>query len=290
MSANRTTPDEDGLEAYFELFGDRFRAATAAASSTTPRRPPRRRWAVGVLALACAAAIVLMSMLPGTAGTRAVDVVAQAQAALAPAGEIVHMTVTTTVSDGPSSVSRTAEQWSATHPERWRLVQTIEPSSTDTLRDRFGGVILGRVELSYDGGVLRRFLADQNILDVLRARDPQVAGIPGLLRGADPATELRAALDSGTVTDEGEQQIGGRTVRRIVTMRGTGRQARQFTFDVDPQTYAPVQAQLTTPEIPDVVYRFHVDSYERLTLTPRTARLLTIATNAATTVHNEKQP
>jgi hypothetical protein len=290
MSANRTTPDEDGLEAYFELFGDRFRAATAAASSTTPRRPPRRRWAVGVVALACAAAIVLMSMLPGTAGTRAVDIVAQAQAALAPAGEIVHMTVTTTVSGESSSVSHTTEQWSATDPQRWRVVQTIEPSSTSTVRDRFGGVIVGREELSYDAGGLRRFLPDQNILDVLSARGPQASDIPGLLNGTDPATEMRAALASGTVTDEGEQQIGGRTVRRIVTMRGTGRQARHFTYDVDPQTYAPVQGQLTILKKPDVISRFHVDGYERLALTPHSARLLTIATNAATTVRSETQP
>jgi hypothetical protein len=245
---------------------------------------------VGVLALACAAAIVLMSMLPGTAGTRAVDVVAQAQAALAPAGEIVHMTVTTTISDGPTNTSRATEQWSATDPDRWRMVQTIEPSSTGTVRDRFGGVVLGREEFSYDGGVLRRFLADQNILDVLSASDPQGSGIPGLLNGADPVTELRAALASGTVTDEGEQQSGGRTVRRIVTVRRAGRNARHFTYDVDPQTYAPVQGQLTSPEIAGVIYRFHVDSYERLALTPRSSRLLTIATNAATKVHSEKGP
>jgi hypothetical protein len=289
MSVNRTTADEDGLEAYFELFGDRFRDATAAASSTTPRRP-RRRWAVGVVALACAAAIVLMSILPGTAGTHAVSVVAQAQAALAPAGEIVHMTVdTTTYSDGSTSTSRAIEQWSAIDPERWRLVQTIEPSSTSTVRDRFGGVILGREELSYDGGVLRRFLTDRGILDVTTT-NPRRSGVFGILGGADPATELRAALASGTVTDEGEQQIGRRTVRRIVTMRGTGRQAHHFTYDVDPETYAPVQGQLTIAETPDVVFQFHVDSYERLALTPQNARLLTIATNAATTVRGEKGP
>lgn len=118
------------------------------------------------------------------------------------------------------------------------------------------------------------------------ARTP---GLFGLTGGADPAADLQRALTLGDLIDEGEQQVNGRTVRRLVGKPSPNdgkRVTRRFVYDVDPDTFAPVGGEMqigypTTQGNP-ITTRFHVDEYDRLPATTENERLLKIATGPAT--------
>jgi hypothetical protein len=70
---------------------------------------------------------------------------------------------------------------------------------------------------------------------------------------------------------------------------------RTLVYDVDPQTFAPIEGTLTItipsrPHALRLTSRMHVDAYERIPLTATTARLLRIQTTPRTTVivHSER--
>ncbi len=290
-----TEPDE--LDRYIDDFGRRL---DGAASARSRPRAPRVRLAGGVLAGAAAAAAVAVALV--TSGER-LDPVAEAQAALAAPGEIVHMRITSTfVAPQAGSVPppQTTEQWSAPDPPRWRFVQTLPPR-----RAGQGGVgdahgpITGRMELSYAHGVQRSYIVDRDTLTVNRGFSDTgpAAHVPSPLGpgSGDLQTDLRAMLAGGDVSDAGEVQVGGRTLRRLVSVdppRAAKRRSglgRRLVYDVDPQTFAPVQATLTLtvpsrPHALRLVSRMHVDVYERIPLTPATAGLLRIQTTPRTKV------
>ena len=123
------------------------------------------------------------------------------------------------------------------------------------------------------------------------------AHLPSLLGSGsgDLQTDLRSLLAGGDVTDDGEVQVGGRTMRRLVSVdpppaaKRRGGLRRRLVYDVDPQTFAPVQATLTlsVPSRPNalrITIRMHVDAYERIPLTAATAGLLRIRTTPRTKV------
>jgi hypothetical protein len=241
------------------------------------------------------------------------DAVAQAQAALAPPGEIVYMQIKSTViAPKVNSVPppQTTRQWSALGPPRWRFVQTIPPAK----RGHGGsfdahGPITGRQEFSYAHGVQRSYNADRDALTVNRGfkDDGPAARVPSMLGNGsgDLQTDLRSMLAAGNVTDEGERQINGRTVRRLVSRqesrigggtstakprpRGRRTLVRTLVYDVDPQTYAPIQGTLTLalpshPHSLSITTRMHVDAYRRIPLTATSAKLLRIQTTSRTRV------
>jgi hypothetical protein len=232
--------------------------------------------------------------LSGTSGAgRHLDVLAQARAALAPDGQIVHMKITTSLADSGGPRSTTTEQWSATDPTRWRLVQVIPPAGSPggTVGDEHGP-IHGRQEFAYAGGAESDYIAERDTLDVVKGfsdagpagQVPSILGLPG----GDPASALRAALDAGTVTDEGERQVDGRTVRRLVSDSSADGFRRLLTYDVDPDTFAPIDGdvQFGPPRsgVPAIRMHFDVDTYERLPIDDDSAKLLRIATDSATKV------
>jgi hypothetical protein len=287
------------LDRYIDDFGRRL----GAAAPVRPRpRMARLGLAGGVLAGVAAAAGV--AVLLATSGER-LDPVAEAQAALAAPGEIVHMQITSTfVAPGVGSVPppQTTEQWSAPDPPRWRFVQTIPPRKAGQ-GGAFDahGPITGRQEISYAHGVQRSYNADRDTLTVNRGFSDAgaAARVPSPLSNGsgsgDLQTDLRAMLAGGDVTDEGEVQVGGRTLRRLVSVdpspaaKRRGGLGRRLVYDVDPQTFAPVQATLTltVPSRPGalrLISRMHVDAYERIPLTAATAGLLRIRTTPHTKV------
>lgn len=262
---------------------------TAAAVAARPHR-----WRVLAAAVTLTVAAVFAAIL-ATTGERSLDPVAEARAALAPPGEIVYMKITSTnVAPGATSVPppRTTEQWSTLDPPRWRLVQHPSP----------GGSSDGRLELSYADGVTRNYRSEQDTLHVISGyrAGSSAERLPSALGqgSGDPAVDLRSLLQ-GSVSDKGEQQVRGRTVRRFVVeqrRRGANGPATtlRLVYDVDPQTFAPLEGRLSVTFGPRngparITTIMRVDAYRRIPLTASTAKLLKIKTTPKTKASFETQ-
>jgi len=275
---------------YLDDFG--ARVSRAAAPPPSPSRPPRRRLALGLGGTAVATAAVVATVLAvggGAAGDR-LDVVAEARAALAPEGKIVHMVLRTDVQlDGlDRGADATSEIWSAEDRPRWRLRQTLP----DIREGRIAAAVGSVQELSYGDGVQRIYTAKS---DELREQDgltddSPVATPPSFLQAGsnDPAAGLRRRLERGELRDTGEIESGGRTVRRLVASSDSGRTRQEFVYDVDPETFAPVGGSVTTTSDETsgttFVFSFRVERYETLPDTPENAGLLRITTTPSTKV------
>jgi hypothetical protein len=279
----------DTLERYLDDFGSRLSTSAAAP-------PPRHRrpLALGLAGTVVAAAVVAIVL---TGSGESLDPVAEARAALAPPGEIVYMKVTTEMlgaDTGPPP--STTEQWSAQNPPRWRSVQTLpDTPGGGGSYDRHGRIV-GRQEISYGGGEQRMYVAERDTLDVTQgfSDDDPVSTVPSLLPSSgDPNADLRTMLQDGAVTDEGEVQAGGRTVRRFAAVQRNedGDVVRRLAYDADPDTFAPISGELTVHigdpggGVRDTFrLRIQVDAYKRIPLDAASAKLLAIQTTPQTKV------
>lgn len=277
------THEPDELERYLDDFAGRLRAATTQGGTTRPRR--RRVVVAATFAVAGAgAAAVLLLGSGGGVGER-LDIAAEARAALAPRGEIVHLVIRTEVPACRACSATLTEQWSAVHPLRWRFVQmTPRPARVGDGKQ----ATRGRVETAYAGGTQRTLLAERNSLRVQQgySDDSPAVRVPStVIVGLDPAADLRAMLASGRVTDAGEHRVGGRTIRRLVSDEIQGSNARRrLVYDVDPKTFAPVQGSITLGQSAPLSVHFVVVRYEHLPITAASAKLLTITPSADTKV------
>ena len=294
------------LDRYIDDFGTRLSDAAPAGSR---RRAPRRR-----VVLAAAGAVLAAGLLAaglGTSGDR-LDPVAEARAALDPAGEIIYMRITSTpFAERANSVppAQTTEQWSALDPPRYRFVQTV-PRRRGSQGGQYDahGPVSGRIEISYADGAQRTYIADRDTLSVVRGYSDQgsAARAPSLLGtgSGNLQTDLGSMLADGDVSDQGERRIGGRTVRRLVIEHrspragaaakskqpgGRSEVVRRLVYDVDPDTFEPLQGTftITLPGRPQAIRigtRMHVDAYKRIPLTATTAALLRIQTTPRTKV------
>jgi hypothetical protein len=294
MTFDDREPDSH-LKDYLDEYGRRLHAAAAAADgdgvgAVAPRRAPQRmiRWGASGLVAASVGAWLLFAATPG----ERLDVVSEARAALAPPGEVVHMIVTTSLADAAGTRSSTVEQWSATDPSRWRLVQMLPPADAGmgVMQDSEGNVIEGRQEFAYANGEQRVYYAQRDVLEINQgfrlSDDGPAARFPAIL--GEGAEDLRAALDSGNVRDEGVHVVDGRTARRLVSEKGDGVNLRRWIYDVDPETFAPIQAELEFggpfEGAERIRAQLRVDTFERIPLNDETAKLLTISTTPNTKV------
>lgn len=288
--------DPGRLERYLDDFGAQL--VSAAAKPQRGRWLRRRRPLAVVLAATVAAGVAIVLAAPGE---RSFDPVAEARAALAPPGEIVYMKITSThIAPGANSVPppQTTEQWSALDPPRWRFVQHL-PSSGSRVGSIVGRRFVplsGRQELSYAHGVTRSYLGERDTLHVTRGYRDSDPGtrLPSVLGqgSGDPSVDLRSMLLQGEVSDMGEQQLRGRTVRRFVIeqRRSSANDpptVRRMVYDVDPRTFAPVEGRfsltLGRPGLPArITTRMHVDAYRRIPLTATTEKLLQIKSTPQT--------
>jgi hypothetical protein len=252
------------FDRFLDAFGDRL----ADASANRSARLRRRRSLVFIGALPAGTVVAVVALLVSSG--RQLDPVAEARAALAPPGEIVYMKITSTLIAPKTShptPPQTTEQWSATDPPRWRFVQRIQP---------------GREEFAYAHGAQSYYNADRDRLQVRTGYSDRGPGarVPSLLGlgSGDVQADLRSMLAGGKVTDMGTARVGGRTVRRLVSERLQGQHFRtRLIYDVDPRSFAPVQATLSTtfPHM-HFVTRMHIDDYKRIPLNARTVALLQI--------------
>lgn len=276
--------EPDPFDRRLDDFGARLSAASAMHAAG--RRRACRSLTLAGGCVAAIAAVVAVVVLSGGGGR--LDAVAEARAALTPGGDIIYMKSTTRMIHNDSHggpAPQTTEQWSAVGPPRWRISQDVP---------RLAGrpPVKGHQEYSYAHGTTRTYDSARDRMSVISgysdrgsaARVPSLFG-PG---SGDPEADLRSMLAAGTVTDEGEKHVGGRTVRRLVSRTGSGehKPVRSLVYDVDPQTFAPIQATLSvtfplTHPI-RIAMRLTVEAYKRIALDATSARLLVIRTTPHT--------
>ncbi|HEV2813407.1 MAG TPA: hypothetical protein VGW10_09165 [Solirubrobacteraceae bacterium] len=282
----------DPLDDYLDEFGARVEERA---------RRRRRRPVVRRVTLAAAAAVLVavgVVLLDSGSPTRPVDAVAAARKAITPtADEIVHLRIRSRLSaDGEIGISaprtRRQEQWVAADPTRWRIAET-------TPHHRGGG----RSEYTYGAGAQAVWDTERDLVTVTGgfAGDGPAAEPPGPF-GSDPQRTLPELLRSGDVRDKGIVRAHGREVRRLVRVERPGRSGgmvtgRRLTYDVDPDTFAPVGGELRlvirsrrraadgtfTENRPiALIQTFVVENYRRIPVTASTRQLLTIRPPAGT--------
>jgi len=155
----------------------------------------------------------------------------------------------------------TTEQWSTAAPPRWRIAETVpDPSKTPDTISGPHGAIVGPEQSSYANGTEEDYAQRLNTLDVTTgfSDDGPPAQVPGPL-GSDPLFQARSMLDAGLLHDAGNAVVNGKTVRRLVGEEPRPRAvpgrsgwrppydpAWPVTYDVNPDTFAPVQVTIQT--------------------------------------------
>lgn len=294
----------------YERFLEDMRTQVDQAANRRARQIHRRRAAIGGLAsLTAVAGIVLVI------GNRTgrIDAVAQAEAALAPTGQVLqlvtasrlemrggtHAEVTGSQAESLGwNKSRTAEQWSASLPTRWRIATTIPTSTTS------GSVAAAPIQCVFSTGSEeiydQAFRANEVVIvPVSKGRDessdesPCTTQVSGGL-GTQPVAHIHAMLESGQLKAAGKATVKGHEVLRLTGEEthpqptGAGPSAAwPVEYDVDPETYAPVRFTVemvgadalgnagTLTEVTDVT------TYQQLPLNETTTGLLGLKTTGS---------
>lgn len=262
------TDQPDRYQEHLDAFGASLRTSALAHQALRPVVTRRPLVAAAGLALAALIAGVVLGASPGS---RSVDVLGQAQAALATGGELVHYAVRE--SDGPSTgtgielrVARDrcpktgpVEVWQATNPVRWRVVRPalVRSPGCRGARGSAADGLLGEQHYAFADGTLTRYSPEEDRLTIThgygsgRGSTAELTGgmFPGKTRAVEPLMMLRRMLADGMLVEKGERTVGGRPVR---TLSQTTEQRRlingkastwdQVTvYDVDAETFAPVR-------------------------------------------------
>lgn len=242
-----------------------------------------------------------------------IDVVAAARAATAPhRDEILHVVMRMATAtpdahreDSTSSAGREPlptftgriERWSATEPLRDRTVWFV------TLPSRAG---VERAESAYANGVRRERQSWRRGVRVTRLDPAERAGyehdrlradrswLQNATFSVDPVAGIRALLAEDRLRDGGTTTVDGREVRRLIgdepgNADDAPGSAITYEYLVDAETFAPVRvtttrtqpaqpgATDTSPEVPrTVTYHWTFERFERLPMTARNQRLLTV--------------
>ncbi len=255
---------------------DRLRAANPVAeepvappfAAPAPRRRSRRPL---VLAFAAVAALAAFAIVTSSSP----NVVAQAQEALGASDQIIHTVIVTQVfdSDGKlqvqpavkldgrlATISNRSERWVAFDPARERTRMFLSTDQT--------------IDFDYADGTLRMKEpwepeAKTNHVDA-RAFEAGLTNASPIQAGGDPVAGVRAMLDDGRLRADGETQLNGRVVVRLVGHQD-GPVAVDVSYLVDAQTYEPVQVTLDRGAGGRSVITF--ETFERLPLDPALLRI-----------------
>jgi hypothetical protein len=284
------THEDTGYERLFEDFGQLLREAEAMPARRRRGHPPR----AALAALALAGVLAGALLLTGAGSGGRLDVLAQAKAALAPAGQVLHLVTTSHMEmrggsqaeivgpEAEENTPRVAERWSASEPTRWRIAATVPFVSAD-------GAHPEATQLAYAGGTEELYLQALNRLQITSGVSEDGARVSlhdGAL-GADPVARIHTMLEAGQLHNAGRGTVNGHAVERLLgdelgSPPGGSRVPWPVEYDVDPNTYAPVR--LTVEEVgtrfpgntgtPTQVVE--VDAYEQLPLNETTLALLSI--------------
>lgn len=291
------TRHDTGYDRLLEDFGRHLQEAEARAGGGQRRRG---RVAASTVVLAGIAAGTLMLTGAGSGGR--LDIVAQAKAALAPAGHVVHLVTTSHMEmrggseaeivgpEAEEGTPRVTERWSASQPTRWRVASTVPIVTAQ-------GTSTRSVQRSYGGGTEELYIPSLNTLDVTTgvSEGGSRASLYGGPLDADPVAGIRSMLEARQLHDAGSGTIDRHAVRRLVgeelsRPQGFAHSPWPIEYDVDPTTYAPVR--FTVEEVgmsfrgnagtPTLVV--DVNAYEALPLNETTTTLLTIQPTGSPTV------
>jgi hypothetical protein len=281
------------LDRYLDDLGERLDAA----------RVPRRPWTPTVAVLATGVTALALALVLGLAGGGGGDrqrvvpgvgpaeAIAKARAALQlPVGQMLHMRIRTEtpVHIGTEEPLRTSteELWATAQPLRWR--QSWTDSQGGTQESAFADGTTSSLDASSNR--LKRITGFRE--DAPQARIRTLLGVfGGPDQPSEPSEDLRAALANGTLVDAGEQQVGGRRVRRLQSKgKDDPKTVLVLIYDVDPVTFAPVGGERIYYLPPGKgrprreagpAVRFTVERYEKL---PIDSAQLRIATKPTTKV------
>jgi hypothetical protein len=271
----------------------------------------RRRRRIALAAVALGVVLGVVAVAVDTGGGR-VNVLAQAEAAIAPAGQVLHLVTTShlelrgangaqiTGSEAESlgwSQPRVAETWSSSSPTRWRIATTIPTSSAQ------GSTTAAPIQCAYLDGSEEIYnqALQPNEIDIVPAsaaqdgasqESPCTAQVSGGL-GAEPLASLHAALQAGGLHSADTTTVDGRPALRLVGQVTSSTGAPwPVEYDVDPITYTPLRFTVemvgvdtlgnpgTLTEVTDV------SAYEQLPVNETTTALLKIKTSGAPVVRH----
>lgn len=280
---------DDAYEQFLDDFGRQLERA--AAAEPAPRRP-RLRLTIATAGVTAMATAILAVALLGPSDNQGLDVLAEARAALAPGGEILHTVVRQSIElpRGHPRWMRTwtggqeIEQWSTSTPRRWRTRIVPRGGGTYVAGD---AALSGPFEIAYADGLETTNASGRGGVIVRPLAPAHSAGrAPGQLPGGepDPVAAIRAFLARGTLKDRGAATVDGRHLRRLTgSVRVAGDVWLRLECFIDPATFVPAVARIQRigsamqpPRqwTPISVVRFVL--VERLPLTPESERLLRI--------------
>lgn len=298
-----TETRRDGYDRLMVDFRGQLREAEKLRGGGQPRR---RRVLVAIGGLAAVGLVGVALMLPGAGGGGRLDLVAQAEAALAPAGQIVHLVTTSHMEmrggsqsgivgpEAEGNTPRVSERWSISKPLRWRVASTVPIVTAH-------GTLTGAVELSYGEGTEELYVKPLNTLSVQTGVSEESAWtrLSGRPLGAEPVARLHAMLEGGQLHDAGSGTVNGHTVLRLVGQElspplRSAHPPWPVEYDVDPETYAPVrfaveEVGMSFPGntgVPTQVV--DVNTYELLPVNESTTRLLSIHPTGSPTIERHQ--
>lgn len=236
-------------------------------AAVRPARQGRRSRAVACVCLLAALGVGVIAAL-GSVGKGGVDIVAQAEAALAPAGQLVRIVAvshlemrggTSTELTGAEAESlgwnkpRTAEQWSASSPTRWRIVTTVPTSN----------LAAAPMQCAYSNGSEETYSGspanEMVVVPVSQGQDgggeesPCTTQASGGL-GTQVVAHIHAMLEAGQLRAAGKTTADGREALRLIGQetpvhpQGTHPGvAWPVEYAVDPGTYAPIRFTIEMP-------------------------------------------
>jgi hypothetical protein len=224
------------------------------------------------------------------------DVIAEARAALAPTGGIIHVVTRLdyTVEGGErpdapvlrdehgralGTFSNRTERWTALNPLRERSRTTIDgDGETHTIDFTYADGVT-QVKQSWSDKLQTGSLTEKQYTDVRGELSP---GQPG----PDPVAGVRMLLADGRLKQAGEETVDGRRVLRLTgeepSPNGSAERPfppRRFEYLVDAETFAPVRITYQdviddVDVVKDLRRVITFETFERLPMTPANEALL----------------
>jgi hypothetical protein len=306
MTESGSEPEiqREEYEGFLEDFGEQLDRGRHRARKLRSRR----RVTAGGLALA---AIAVAIIAVTSVGGGRVDVVAEAEAALAPAGQLLRIVTSSRLEmrggaqaevTGHEAESlglnkpRVAEEWSTSAPTRWRIATTI-PTATAQ-----GSTAAAALQCAYSNGSEETYneafaTNELDLVPVGEGHDEASEESPctnqvsaGL--GTDPVAHIHSLLEARQLQPAGSGTVDGRVVLRLtgaerpptIEIAGNSNTLWPVEYEVDPETYAPVRFTVemvganTFGNIGTLTEVTDVSAYEQLPLGESTVALLSIKT------------
>ncbi|MEH3054405.1 MAG: hypothetical protein PGN13_10435 [Patulibacter minatonensis] len=244
------TDQRSPLDHHIDAYRDQLRRS-AVAQARTRRRRVR---AAGIAVPIAAATFATTALWPGDRTT----VLERAAAALKPASQVVHYSITGRSIGGMQNAACSPapdedgadEFWQETTADpRWRWRQHAMDPKCGIMSSGLGNTVVGASETAYDGAAVTTSNPGGRWVERItepRGEFKEIPDLSGLGRLAksggagDPVSWLSNLMGSGTLKVSGHATIDGRRVLMLIGhIKTEGRP--KITVSIDPKTYVPVR-------------------------------------------------